>query len=194
MSGPVKMDQIESTIAEKKTAKGSKDMRSFRPGSVKELNNARGYQPLAIYIKKRDGSLMEIPLGCGNSSEDLGIVVGALLSLWCFLLALYALLLKAAIDTDELSSALWIYFFLYLFFVSALGAAVYTGQRERERSEAQAAAEAAKGEESDDPAEEQKVPQVRSPRSHAAPRVPRPPPGRRRPRPRRRTDRATRQA
>ncbi|GMI57721.1 hypothetical protein ScalyP_jg2320 [Parmales sp. scaly parma] len=111
------------------TTKKTKDDRSFRPESVAELNALANYEPLVWNIGGKT-----IPIGCGNDLEDVGIITSCYLTLWSLLVAFYALLLKAAIDTDERSTTLFSFLFMGVFFVAIVGGAVYTGQMELDRA------------------------------------------------------------
>ncbi|GMH89969.1 hypothetical protein TrVE_jg7053 [Triparma verrucosa] len=105
-----------------------KDSRSFRPNTIAEINAAMNYQPLTMQMC---GSTWNI--GCGNSVEDIGIITTCYITLWSSLLALYSLLLKAILDTDEQSTALYTFLFFGVIFVFMVGGAVYTGQLEEAR-------------------------------------------------------------
>lgn len=93
-----------------------------------EINLANNYEPLVWNI---GGKI--IPIGCGNDLEDVGIITACYITLWSMLVAFYAMLLKAALDTDEQSTALFSFLFLGVFFVCMVGGAVYTGQMEQDR-------------------------------------------------------------
>jgi hypothetical protein len=67
---------------------------AFRRG---QMFAGRDYTPLHIYYRKSNGEECICPIGCYNSCEDIAIISFLLLTLWCLLLALYALLLKAAL-------------------------------------------------------------------------------------------------
>ena len=68
------------------------------------------------------------------------MICGCLFALWCFLLTMFSMLLKSNIDTDELSTSLWIFFFLFVLSAFLTGAAISVGQRERAKREADEAA------------------------------------------------------
>jgi len=72
-------------------------------------------------------------IGCGNSVEDIGIITSCYVTLWSLLVALYSLLLKAVIDTDDQSTALFTFLFFGVIFVLMVAGAVYTGQLEQAR-------------------------------------------------------------
>jgi len=64
----------------------------------------------AEYLQQRDYH----PLCCQNTGEDLMIIFACYMFLWSFTIGFYSLLLKAALLTDEDSTALYIFFFLFL--------------------------------------------------------------------------------
>ncbi|GMI45178.1 hypothetical protein TrCOL_g10636 [Triparma columacea] len=105
-----------------------KDSRSFRPNTLAEINASTNYQPLTVDMC---GSTWGV--GCGNSVEDIGIISSCYITLWSLLVALYSLLLKAVIDTDDQSTALFTFLFFGVIFVVMVGGAVYTGQLEQVR-------------------------------------------------------------
>lgn len=100
---------------------------AFRRG---QMFAGRDYTPLHIYYRKSNGEECICPIGCYNSCEDIAIISFLLLTLWCLLLALYALLLKAALDASESGTALWIFFWLGFCFVCLVHSAVYMGSQE----------------------------------------------------------------
>mmetsp|Transcript_13815 Transcript_13815/g.27545 ORF Transcript_13815/g.27545 Transcript_13815/m.27545 type:complete len:153 (+) Transcript_13815:119-577(+) len=105
-----------------------KDSRSFRPNTIAEINAAAGYQPLVMTMGGKTWNV-----GCGNSVEDIGIITTCYVTLWSFLVALYSLLLKAVLDTDDQSTALYTFCFFGVIFVVMVAGAVYTGQLEEAR-------------------------------------------------------------
>jgi len=103
--------------------KTSKDERDFRPSSLKEIQQAKGYVPFKVIYTHSDGRKIDYNVGCWLSCEDLGIICSLFIVLWMALLGIYGLLLKAALDTDEKSTALWIFFaFGFIFGVFVAGA------------------------------------------------------------------------
>ena len=127
--------------------RGSKDLRSFRPATIAEMNLMRNYQPLTYQYVDRHGKLVSIPIGCGSTGEDLLLIGACYVSIWSGLLAMYGLLLRGALDSDDDSTFLYMCFFFGLFFVMMVGGAVYTGaiEQDKERAaEAKAALEAEK--------------------------------------------------
>merc|ERR1711924_398852 len=64
---------------------------------------------MGIY-NRSDGTQCEWNIACYLSCEDLGIICSLFIVLWACLLGIYTLLLKAALDTDEKDTALWIFF------------------------------------------------------------------------------------
>lgn len=110
------------------TGGASKDSRSFRPSTLAEINAATNYSPLTMTIGGK-----VVGIGCGNSVEDIGIITSCYVTLWSILVAFYALLLKAVIDTDDQSTALFTFLFFGVIFVIMVAGAVYTGQLEQVR-------------------------------------------------------------
>ena len=66
--------------------------------------------PFKLVYHHSAGHDVDINLGCYLSCEDLGIIGSLFIVLWMCLLGIYTLLLKAALDTDEKSTALWVFF------------------------------------------------------------------------------------
>lgn len=126
-----KFDQSEDPIPKVKPPRGTKDKRSFRPSTLAEINMMNRYEPLELKMCGRT-----IPIGCGNSLEDLLLSCACIFALWAFILGLSALMLKSAIDTDLRHTALWIYFWLFVLSVLTLGGMIGLGQAERRRAEA----------------------------------------------------------
>jgi len=124
----------------------NKDSRSFRPSSLAEINLMRNYQPLVFRYTKRNGEPGECNIGCGNSLEDLVIICTLYTTGYCFLLGIFSLLLKGALDTDWTSTLLWSFFFFGILFVCLVGGAVWMGMRklEQEKIKRKKAAEEAK--------------------------------------------------
>ena len=91
-----KFDQSEDVIPKVVPPRGSKDARSFRPSTLAEINMMNRYEPLTMQACGRT-----IPIGCGNSLEDVLLICGCIFALWSFVLGLAALMLKSAIDTDR---------------------------------------------------------------------------------------------
>lgn len=112
---------------------GTKDLRSLRPTTMAEANRMANYEPWEVdtpeCLKERCGD--KLGIGCGNTREDLLLISACLGTLWTFVMAFFGLLTKAALDTDEKHTALWIYFWFGLFFFFAVGGAVSTGQMQR---------------------------------------------------------------
>lgn len=125
-----RFDQSSDPIPKVNPPRGSKDARSFRPSTLAEINLMNRYEPLEVNMFGKT-----IPLGCGNSLEDLLLICGSIFALWSFVLGLTCLLLKSAIDTDRNHTALWIYFWIFLLCAMMLGGMIATGQVERQRSE-----------------------------------------------------------
>ncbi|KAH8091447.1 hypothetical protein JL720_5750 [Aureococcus anophagefferens] len=99
---------------------GSKDERDFRPASLKEIQEKKGYVPFKLVYHHSASTSTSCFLSC----EDLGIIGSLFIVLWMCLLGIYTLLLKAALDTDEKSTALWIFFafgVIFTLFVAGRG-------------------------------------------------------------------------
>ncbi|CAN0228521.1 unnamed protein product [Discosporangium mesarthrocarpum] len=133
-----KFDQSKDNIPKVVPPRGSKDSRSFRPSTLAEVNVMSNYQPLELKCGK-----MTVPIGCGNSLEDLLLISACLLCLWCFILGVFGLFLKGAIDSTDSHTVLWAYFWIFISFVAFTGGMIATGQVERRRAEKKAADEAA---------------------------------------------------
>lgn len=71
-------------------------------------------------------------MGSWLSLQDIGIICACFIMLWSCLLGLYVLLLKAALDTDEKSTALWIYFVFGVIFVIFVAGAVFMNKVEKD--------------------------------------------------------------
>ena len=74
------------------------------------MQAAKGYVPFKMVYNHSDGRKIDYNIGCWLSCEDIGIIGSLFMVLWAALLGTYTLLLKAALDTDEKSTALWIFF------------------------------------------------------------------------------------
>jgi len=123
-SNAVELTEINPKVANLKV----KDSRSFRPSSIAEINAAANYEPLTMKCGEK-----VIGIGCGNSVEDIGIISCCYVTLWSTLVGFYSLLLKAAVDTDDQSTALYTFLFFGVIFVFLIGGSVYTGQLELNR-------------------------------------------------------------
>ncbi|GMI49913.1 hypothetical protein ScalyP_jg10192 [Parmales sp. scaly parma] len=95
-----------------------------------EIWNEMDYHPVVWKYTKKDGSVGECPIGCGNDLEDIFLISSCYLSLWSFLMAFYAILLKGALDTDNTSTILFEYLVAGIFFCFLVGGSVVTGQWE----------------------------------------------------------------
>lgn len=126
-----RFDQSKDAIPKVVPPRGSKDARSFRPSTLAEINMMNRYEPLTMQACGRT-----IPIGCGNSLEDVLLICGCIFALWSFVLGLAALMLKSAIDTDRNHTALWVYFWMFVLGAFLLGGMIATGQVERHRAEA----------------------------------------------------------
>ncbi|CAM9577925.1 unnamed protein product [Ectocarpus sp. 12 AP-2014] len=129
-----KFDQSKNPIPKVVPPRGSKDARSFRPSTLAEINMMNRYEPLELKCGDKT-----FGIGCGNSLEDVLLIMGCILALWSFVLGVSGLLLKSAIDTDLHHTALWVYFWLFILGCFLLGGMIATGQVERFRSERVAA-------------------------------------------------------
>lgn len=74
---------------------------------------------------------MDYNVGCWLSCEDIGIICSCFIMLWSTLLGFYVLLLKAALDTDEKSTALWIFFAFGVLLVIFVSGSVYMSTLEQ---------------------------------------------------------------
>ncbi|CAM9819455.1 unnamed protein product, partial [Choristocarpus tenellus] len=128
-----KFDQSSDPIPKVVPPRGSKDARSFRPSTLAEVNVMSNYEPLTLQCGSRS-----IPIGCGNNVEDLLLISSCLMALWCFLLGIFGLMLKSAVDSTDSHTALWVYFWLFIAFILMTGGMIATGQVERARAEKEA--------------------------------------------------------
>merc|ERR1711898_34136 len=80
-----------------------------------------------------DGRSVDCNVGCQNSVKDIFLIGACFIFLWGCLLAFYCALMKAVLDTDESSTALWIYLYSSVLFVIGILLAVRTGQEEMQR-------------------------------------------------------------
>jgi len=78
------------------------------------------------------------------------IISGSLFSLWGFIFCLYTMVLKANIDTDEIHTALWMFFFVFMLFAFMVGSSVMIGQRERTKKEQEELERVEKAEDGED--------------------------------------------
>jgi len=128
MTSAIEMKEIGDILPEAKNESGLKDQRSFRPGSIAEIQKAANYQPLVWYVSGN-----EIGIGCGNSVEDIGIILSCYVCIWSACVLFFTLLLKAAIDTDDQNTALHAFLYFAMLFFCLVGGSVYTGQLELEK-------------------------------------------------------------
>ena len=105
-----------------------RDERQSRPSTLKEMNAQRGYSPYKCIYNRSDGTQCEWNIACYLSCEDLGIICSLFIVLWACLLGIYTLLLKAALDTDEKDTALWIFFAFGVLFTMFVAGAVGMNQ------------------------------------------------------------------
>ena len=112
-----------------------RDERQSRPSTLKEMNAQRGYSPFKCIYNRSDGTQCEWNIACYLSCEDLGIICSLFIVLWACLLGIYTLLLKAALDTDEKDTALWIFFAFGVLFTMFVAGAVGMNQVEEALNE-----------------------------------------------------------
>ena len=112
-----------------------RDERQSRPSTLKEMNAQRGYSPYKCIYNRSDGTQCEWNIACYLSCEDLGIICSLFIVLWACLLGIYTLLLKAALDTDEKDTALWIFFAFGVLFTMFVAGAVGMNQVEEALNE-----------------------------------------------------------
>jgi len=98
---------------------------------------AKKYQPLVIKYPKGDGTQGEYPLGCGNSLEDVMLIITFYILFFVFLTAYFCLLLTGAIQTDESHVILWSFFYFGIFFSVGVAGAVYMGMKEVDKENEQ---------------------------------------------------------
>ena len=112
-----------------------RDERQSRPSTLKEMNAQRGYSPFKCIYNRSDGTQCEWNIACYLSCEDLGMICSLFIVLWACLLGIYTLLLKAALDTDEKDTALWIFFAFGVLFTMFVAGAVGMNQVEEALNE-----------------------------------------------------------
>jgi len=109
----------------------SKDERDFRPSSVKEMLAAQNYKPYVLIYSHSSGEKVEYNVGCWLNCQDIGIICACFVALWSILLGIYTLLLKAALDTDESSTAMFLFLgFGILFTLVVTGSVFMNGVEE----------------------------------------------------------------
>lgn len=89
------------------------------------------YSAFVCKYTTSQGEQVDYNVGFYLSCEDIGIIASCFVMLWSALLGIYVLLLKAALDTDEKSTALWIFFAFGLIFVLFVAGSVYMSNVER---------------------------------------------------------------
>lgn len=92
---------------------------------MKEIYEHTQYTPFVLQYTKTTGDITDYNVGCWLSCEDIGIIMSCFVMLWSALLGIFVLLLKAALDTDEKSTALWIFFAFGVVFVVFVSGSVY---------------------------------------------------------------------
>uniref|UniRef100_A0A6U1XJS9 Uncharacterized protein n=1 Tax=Trieres chinensis TaxID=1514140 RepID=A0A6U1XJS9_TRICV len=120
----------------------TQDSRSFRPSSLAGTKGMNSYRPLVISYTKADGSPGHCAIGCGHSAEDLALIFACYAALYSFLIGMFALMLRGALDTDDTHTLLWAFLVIGVLFVSFVSGAVYVGRRKLEQNLAQKRADA----------------------------------------------------
>lgn len=77
-------------------------------------------------------------LCCGNSALDLALIPLCLLGVYVLTGALFALCTRAVLQTDDTSTALWMFFVVYVAFVAMLGLVLVTTAYEKRMLKAHA--------------------------------------------------------
>jgi hypothetical protein len=85
--------------------------------SYAEYMQRRGYEPLCF----------------DNSAQDCWVIFCSYIFIWSFLVGFYCLLLKAALRTDDESTALWMFAFIFAGAASLTGLAVYSSDMEKKQ-------------------------------------------------------------
>jgi hypothetical protein len=70
-------------------------------------------------------------LCCGNSALDLALIPLCLVGVYVLTGALFALCMRAVLQTDDTSTALWTFFVVYVAFVAMLGLVLVTTAYEK---------------------------------------------------------------
>ena len=111
------------------------DERNAKIPRAGEAPRTRGFSPFKCIYNRSDGTQCEWNIACYLSCEDLGIICSLFIVLWACLLGIYTLLLKAALDTDEKDTALWIFFAFGVLFTMFVAGAVGMNQVEEALNE-----------------------------------------------------------
>merc|ERR1719183_764246 len=70
------------------------------------------------------------PCCIGVSSRDWAIIVSLFLLLWGFVVVMFIALLQF-MEAVTIENGLWVFFAAWLFFLTGVGMAIFTGQREQ---------------------------------------------------------------
>lgn len=89
--------------------------KNARKDALQKEYDARGYKPVFL----------------GNSAEDVVYITVALLLLWGFTTGYFVALLHGALETDDTSTALWIYFGVFGIGFGFLALVLCTSEYER---------------------------------------------------------------
>lgn len=108
----------------------SKNKDKFAKPPTQEAWKTDKYQP--VVWEYAPGKTCNV--GCGNSLEDIFIISSCYISLWSVLVGFFALLLKGAMDTDDKSTLLMMFFAFGIIFVALVALSVITGQIEVEEN------------------------------------------------------------
>lgn len=96
----------------------NKDPRSFRPGSLEEIHAMNEYRPLC----------------CGSSGKDVLLIAACYTAFYSLALGLFALLLKGALQTDDVhQTLLWSFLVIGVIFACLVGGAVHIGMMHLDR-------------------------------------------------------------
>ena len=90
-----------------------------RKDALQKEYDARGYKPVFL----------------GNSAKDVFYITVAFILLWGFTAAFFVALLHGALQTDETSTALWIYFGVFGIGFGFLALVLWTSEYERNLKE-----------------------------------------------------------
>lgn len=92
--------------------------------------NDVGVTGVKAHKKQQETSTYKV-LCCGNSALDLLLVPLCLIGVYVLTGILFALCIHAVVQTDDTSTALWIFFGIYVAFVAMLGLVLGTTAYEK---------------------------------------------------------------
>ena len=110
-------------------ARTNKDSRSFRPSTLEEVNKINDYKPLTLFkYTKKDGTVRHF--GCNNSLEDIIIIITLYITFYSFCVGFFVLALRGAVDTEDTSTLLWSYFYIFIMMTALVLGATYFNRKD----------------------------------------------------------------